>query len=1078
MAEGIISNVAGELITKLGSRHIRTIGLWGGVKAELKKLENTVSMIQAVVLDAEEQYSKSNQVKIWVESLKEALYDAEDLLDEFSAHALRQQVMKGCGIAKEVRLFFSSSNQFAYGLKMAFEIKAIRDRLKGIHENRSMFYLEEGCLKKHLKSEEREQTHSSAPKVVVGRENDKNEIIKILLSNYEENVSIVSIVGIGGLGKTTLAQFVYSDEIIETHFELKLWVSVSDHFDVRLIVAKILESVTGERHLDLEMNTLKNLLHDKINGRKYLLVLDDMWNENWERWFHLKELLAGGARGSRILVTSRLKNVADMIQSDSIYELKGLNDVHSWSLFTDMAFKQGQVPSSSHEGIGKEIMAKCAGVPLAIRVIGRLLYFKNTISEWQSFKDEELINIDHEEDGILPNLKLSYDHLHSHLKRCFAYCSLFPKGYIINVESLIYLWMAQGYIKSSDSRRCLEDIGFEYFTDLLWRSFFQVQEVDVFGVTSCKMHDLMHDLAALVAGGESTLLNSKAECIDERVRHVFFVDELDSWGHVSSSLLNARKVRTFAAPICKSEEDHCHVIFSNLKRLRVLNLHNSGVETIPRSIAKLKHIRYLDLSHNKGIELLPDSITKLQTLQVLKLTKCERLRQLPKRIKKLVSLRLLNIGGCDGLTHMPRGLRKLTSLQNLSTFIVAKDNGISKHSGGLGELHDLENLRGRLEILNLLYVKNPASEFEAANLKDKQHLRSLLLSWKLGLDGDDDVDNGVNDDEISIEELQPHLNLKCLTVNGCGRVKFPSWVSSLTNLVILEIDNCKKCQCVPALDQFRSLQSLTFKNFSDLEYIESNDMSGSTLFFPSLEKLMLMNCPNLKGWWRESLVPELLQFHRLADLWIESCYSLASMPLIPSVERLEVRNASMKSLEDILKVKISVSQCPPLSRLTTLRIEKIEDLEFLPEELLQNLTSLRHLVIVDCLRITTLSNAIRHLTSLQVLNIEGCKEQLLDDENDSGTQWQWLRNLQHFVITNFQKLTRLPEGLQHVTTLQKLSIKSCPNLMSLPEWMGNLTALQVLEIDNCPQLSERCRNDVAGADRHKIAHIPSIRISD
>ncbi|XP_057991750.1 putative disease resistance protein RGA3 [Hevea brasiliensis] len=320
MAEGILFNVAGELITKLGSRHIRTIGLWGGVKAELKKLENTVSMIQAVLLDAEEQYSKSNQVKIWVESLKEALYDAEDLLDEFSAHALRLQVMKGCGMAKEVRLFFSSSNQFAYGLKMAFEIK---DRLKGIRENRSMFYLDEGCLKKHLKSEEREQTHSSAPKVVVGRENDKNEIIKILLSNYEENVSIVSIVGIGGLGKTTLAQFVYSDEIIETHFELKLWVSVSDHFDVRLIVAKILESVTGERHLDLEMNTLKNLLHDKINGRKYLLVLDDMWNENWERWFHLKELLAGGARGSRILVTSRLKNVADMIQLDSIYELKG-----------------------------------------------------------------------------------------------------------------------------------------------------------------------------------------------------------------------------------------------------------------------------------------------------------------------------------------------------------------------------------------------------------------------------------------------------------------------------------------------------------------------------------------------------------------------------------------------------------------------------------------------------------------------------------------------------------------------------------------------------------------------------------
>ncbi|XP_037491484.1 putative disease resistance protein RGA3 [Jatropha curcas] len=306
---------------------------------------------------------------------------------------------------------------------MALKVKKIRSKLDEIAENRKF----------HLNNEHRErmddmtnyeeigQSHSSLPGVVIGRKRDKKAIMKFLLSsNCEENVSVVSIVGIGGLGKTTLAQLVFNDETVESQFDLKIWVCISYNFDVKAILEKILESITREKPArNCEMNTLKNLLHEKINGKRYLLVLDDVWHVlddvwHYEEWFLLKDLLDVSASGSKIIVTTRLKIVAERIISDSIYELQGLSKQDSWSLFVQMAFRQGRVGSQEHELVGKEIVAKFVGVPLAIRAIGRLLYFKNTISEWLSFKDKELVNINKEDASILPTLMLSYNHLPSH----------------------------------------------------------------------------------------------------------------------------------------------------------------------------------------------------------------------------------------------------------------------------------------------------------------------------------------------------------------------------------------------------------------------------------------------------------------------------------------------------------------------------------------------------------------------------------------------------------------------------------------------------------------------------------------
>ena len=213
-----------------------------------------------------------------------------------------------------------------------------------------------------------------------------------------------------------------------------------------------------------------NQLRENLNGKKYLLVLDDLWNEDGNKWLLLKNLLMGGARGSGIVVTTCSIKVAEITGTTSPHALKGLTEEKAWSLFVKMAFKGGKEPKN--QGIidlGKEIVGKCIGVPLAIRTIGRLLYGKTSKIEWQSFLDDELSKLTQQENNISLTLKLSYDHLPSHLKQCFAYCRLFPKDYRIDVVTLINLWAVQGFIVLEGPRHRFVDIDRKYFMELLWR---------------------------------------------------------------------------------------------------------------------------------------------------------------------------------------------------------------------------------------------------------------------------------------------------------------------------------------------------------------------------------------------------------------------------------------------------------------------------------------------------------------------------------------------------------------------------------------------------------------------------------
>ncbi|CAL1386413.1 unnamed protein product [Linum trigynum] len=1040
---------AETILKKLAPLAAEQAGLLWSLKSDFLKLKSTVSSIRAVLLDAEKQSGENYQVQDWLDKLKQVLYDADDLLDDFSTEALlKLRRNDGNRCLNEVCLFFTRSNQLVSGLVMAHRLKAIRIKLDEIDENRRKFNLEtrlqDSAAAAAAAAIRRErQTDSFVPYGFVGREEDKKKIIGMLSStNNEQKIEVIPILGMGGLGKTALAQCIYNDKNVSTCFQLKIWICVSDNFDQVLLARKMLESITRRKVEDLDLDILKGELKKEMDNKRFLLVLDDVWNHgdykgNWDSLMSF--WLQVGAVGSKVIVTTRLGDVANHFATKGIkpYKLKGLSEQESWFLFEQIAFKGEVEGGERFVYIGKEVMRRCVGVPLAIRVIAGTLSSKSNMVDWEVIRDKQALLDGDDEGRILGTLRLSYDNLPSELKSCFVYSSLFPKNFNIDVKLLVQIWMGQGFINSTQSSSTLFEVGVEYFKSLLSRFFFQESKSDRWGnVNRCKMHDLMHDVALEIIGEEIIALKAsdpmEGSVNFDRLRHISFdykEKSRETW-KASQALANATKLRTFL-PINVFifgmgyiEGLNCEMIVSNNTRLRVLSLDSAKLKSVPRSIHKLTHLRYLNLGH-LPMKVLPTEITVLVNLQVLILNYCENLEQLPRDIVKWTNLEFLSLVWCSSLKGLPLGIGRLTRLRELSLFVVPPASYYSHGAvaAGISELEHLDNLSGELKIKHLELVKDEA-EAKRTSLFRKQHLEALTLEWSIRRRVFDGRDVGV------LKALEPHKNLKELKLDGYGGHSLPSWFStSLQNLV-----------------------RLTLSNLARLKYIE--DDAGQ--FLPRLKSLYINNCPRLVSWWSTTEM-EMMQFPCLSYLRIENCPKLVRLPqFLADIETVELRNLDRKLLEQF------VASLPPPSspsRIKNVTIWGIRGLRILPQGLLPHLASLEYLSIVHCPNLTNLSppatSKQHHLTSLH---------------------FSALPNLRRFYILALPGMKSLPEWLKHSSNLQTLWIESCGGLKCLPKWLPKLTALDTLRVKDCHFLTASLKSRTA-EDWPKVAHIRKIDIN-
>ncbi|XP_014629591.3 putative disease resistance RPP13-like protein 1, partial [Glycine max] len=554
----------------------------------------------------------------------------------------------------------------------------------------------------------------------------------------------------------------------------------------------------------------------KLKVKKFLIVLDDVWIEDYENWSNLTKPFLHGKRGSKILLTTRNANVVNVVPYHivQVYPLSKLSNEDCWLVFANHAFPPSESRGEDRralEEIGREIVKKCNGLPLAARSLGGMLRRKHAIRDWNNILESDIWELPESQCKIIPALRISYQYLPPHLKRCFVYCSLYPKDHEFQKKNLILLWMAEDLLKLPNRGKALE-VGYEYFDDLVSRSFFQRSSNRTWG-NYFVMHDLVHDLA-LYLGGEFYFRSEelgKETKIGIKTRHLSVTKFSDPISDIEV-FDKLQFLRTLLAIDFKdssfNKEKAPGIVASKLKCLRVLSFCDfASLDVLPDSIGKLIHLRYLNLSFTR-IRTLPESLCNLYNLQTLVLSRCRVLTRLPTDMQNLINLCHLHIDGTD-IREMPRGMGMLRHLQHLDFFTVGKHK-----ENGIKELGTLSNLHGSLSIRNLENVTRSNEALEARML-DKKHINHLSLEWSNGTDFQTELD--------VLCKLKPHQGVESLTIRGYNGTIFPDWVGNFSyhNMTSLSLNDCNNCCVLPSLGQLPSLKKLYISILKSVKTVDA-----------------------------------------------------------------------------------------------------------------------------------------------------------------------------------------------------------------------------------------------------------------
>ncbi|KAH9734050.1 putative disease resistance protein [Citrus sinensis] len=1074
IGEAVLSVSVELLIEKLASKGLELFTRHEKLKADLIKWKGMLEMIQAVLADAEDRQTKDKAVKKWLDNLQNLAYDAEDVLDELETEALRRELLlqepaaayqPSTSTSKFRKIIptcctYFSPRSIQFESKMVSEIEDVTARLQSIISTQKDLLTMKNVIsdgKSRINVGQRLPTTSLVNEAdVYGRKKDKEAIVELLLRDdlrADDGFSVISIKGLGGVGKTTLAQLVNKDDRVQRHFQIKTWTCVFEDFDAFRVSKSILNSIASDQCTDKDdLNLLQEKLKKQLSGKKFLLVLDDVWNENYNSWRALSCPFGAGASRSKIVVTHRNQGVAETMRAVSTKTLKELSD------------------------------DDCLCVLIQHSLGAREFVLNANIWDLQEDKCD-----------IVPALRVSYHFLPPQLKHCFAYISLFPKDYEFEEEEIILLWTAEGFLDQEYNGRKMEDLGREFVRELHSRSLFQLSSKDT---SRFVMHDLINDLARWAAGElyfrmEDTLAGENRQKFSQSLRHFSYIRGQYDGEKRLKSVSDVEHLRTFL-PVNLSDYRRNYLAWSvlqrllNLPRLRVLSLRGYHISKLPNEIGNLKHLRFLNLSRT-NIQILPESINSLYNLHTILLEDCRRLKKLCKNMGNLTKLHHLRNPNVDSLEEMPKGFGKLTCLLTLCRFVVGKDSG-----SGLREFKSLMHLQGTLQISKLENVKDVGDASEA-QLNTKVNLKALLLEWRDWNRVNQRRGNlsDVMEPDFKIEirvldMLKPHQKLEELTIAGYGGTKFPTW-----HLEISRMDTVKSVgpefygnSCsVP----FPSLETLCFQDMQGWE--EWIPCGSGREGFPKLRMLFLVRCSKLQG-----SLPERLTL--LETLAIKSCEQLlVTIHCLPALRELQMdgcKRVVFSSPIDLSSLKSVVLRRMPglfekgLPKLANLKIGYGREQTYLWQRwqsetrLLQDISSLKRLQISGCPQIfslvteevhdqqqpelqcrlelshcedlTKLPQALLTLTALGEMRIDGCASLV------SFSQASLPSQLRKIIISSCGVVESLPEAWRHNSdsSLQILNIRLCGSLVSFPEVAlpSQLRAVRFIECKALESLPE------------------------
>ncbi|XP_027180849.1 disease resistance protein RPM1-like [Coffea eugenioides] len=806
MAETVLSFVLDQLSTFL-----REEGrLLGGLRQEVQFIRDELGHMRAFLREAEAKEEDAQpRLQEWIKQVREAAYDTEDILDEFVARFARH---RATGFYGSVRRIFSSIKNLRARRRVASEIQSIKSRIESISAGHQRYQSEYGIPA---------QASNSLPAVnnttwrysrddallveeakLVGIDQPKKHLISQLLKRDDYQLKVVSVVGMGGLGKTTLVKRVHEDPEVRRHFPVRAWVTVSETCDFQYLLKDLIRQLHKEGKKPVpqsieSMTTteLKKIVKDFLQqAGRYAIVFDDVWDV--EFWNTIKFALPESSHGNRVMLTTRKADVATASCIESlgyIYRMEPLSFEDSWTLFCNKIFKGNSCPGHLMDA-AKGIVDKCEGLPLAILAISGLLALKdvNGTEEWETVRrslGDELEGTG-KLDRIRKILFLSYGDLPWHLKTCLLYLSIYPEDHEIRCIRLVNLWIAERFVERREGMR-IEDAAWGYLGELVNRSLIQVTGVFYEGIPKrCRIHDLLREVILLKSREQNLVTVTTGQPMmwpSDKVRRLvvhrcsssnntqqrqsYCFDHLRSFVTVGSTepLLSKRLLSEISrsSKLLKvldlggqeAQEEIPNEIF-NLFQLKHLDLYDTRVKTVPKAIGELQHLEFLDLS-NTRVRELPMEILKLQKLRVLKVYQ---------RVDSFD-----DDYGYHGF-KAPSNMGVLLALEILDSIDASSGSTVVNEIGKLTQLREL----------GITKLRREDGKELCSSLANFTSLRELSV-YSIGK-GDDHEIIDLNHHLSSLSSASSFLQSLRMLILGGRLEKMPQWVAHLHGLVRIDLN--------------------------------------------------------------------------------------------------------------------------------------------------------------------------------------------------------------------------------------------------------------------------------------------------